>query len=250
MKKYLAEMVGTFVLVFGGVGSAVFAGEKIGFLGIAFAFGISLLVMVYVIGPISGCHINPAVTAGVLLARKIRSADAAGYMVGQIVGAVIAAGLVLLIAMGGPGGHDLALVSNGYGSHSPGQYSLAAAFAAEAILSMFLVLTVLGSTDVKAPVGFAGLAIGMVLVVIHLVGIPITNASVNPARSIATAIFAGGWALQQLWLFIVAPLVGAVAAAGVYGVIRVLPAETIATREAERALPTEQAERTKGPKVA
>jgi aquaporin Z len=249
MKKYLAEMVGTFVLIFGGVGSAVFAGEKIGFLGIAFAFGIALLAMVYAIGPISGCHINPAVTAGMLLTQKIKPTDAAGYIIAQIVGAIMASGLILLIAMGSPGSHGLGLVSNGYGLHSPGQYSLSAAFATEVTLTMFLVITVLGSTDVKAPVGFAGIAIGFVLVSIHLVGIPITNASVNPARSIATAVFAGGWALQQLWLFIVAPLLGAAIAAGIYRLIRI-PSEVITTREAERALPMEERERTKGPKAA
>ena len=249
MKKYLAEMVGTFVLVFGGLGSAVFAGAKVGFLGIAFAFGISLLAMVYAIGPISGCHINPAVTLGVLLMKKITPRDAIGYMIAQIVGAIVASGLILLIATGGPASHDLGLVSNGYGSHSPGHYSVLAGLLTEVVLSLFLVITVLGSTDVKAPVGFAGIAIGLVLVLIHLVGIPITNASVNPARSIGTAVFAGGWALRQLWLFIVAPLVGAVAAAGIYRMIRVT-GEMITTREAERALPTEQVERTKGPRAA
>jgi aquaporin Z len=249
MKKYLAEMVGTFVLVFGGLGSAVFAGAKVGFLGIAFAFGISLLAMVYAIGPISGCHINPAVTLGVLLMKKITPRDAIGYMVAQIVGAIVASGLILLIATGGPASHDLGLVSNGYGSHSPGHYSVLAGLLTEVVLSLFLVITVLGSTDVKAPVGFAGIAIGLVLVLIHLVGIPITNASVNPARSIGTAVFAGGWALRQLWLFIVAPLLGAVAAAGIYRMIRVT-GEMITTREAERALLTEQVERTKGPRAA
>ncbi|HTC94411.1 MAG TPA: aquaporin Z [Terriglobales bacterium] len=249
MKKYMAEMVGTFVLVFGGVGSAVFAGEKIGLLGIAFAFGISLLAMVYTIGPVSGCHINPAVTAGMLLTRKIKAADAVAYVIAQIIGAVIASGLIFLIAGGGPSAHNPALVSNGYGIHSPGQYSLSAGLLTEVVLSMFLVLTVLGSTDVKAPVGFAGIAIGFVLVLIHLAGIPITNASVNPARSIGTAVFAGSWALQQLWLFIVAPLLGAGIAAGIYRAIRI-PGELITTREAERALPAEQVERTKSPKAA
>lgn len=248
MRKYLAELVGTFVLVFGGVGSAVLAGNKIGFLGVAFAFGISLLAMVYTIGPISGCHINPAVTTGMLIVRKITPRDAAGYVIAQIVGALVASGLILLIASGSAGGYDVAaagLGANGYGAHSPGQYSLMAAFLAEVILTMFLVLTVLGSTDVKAPVGFAGMAIGFVLVLIHLVGIPVTNTSVNPARSIGPAVFVGGWAMQQLWLFIIAPLLGAVCAAGVYGAIRV-PVEVITTREAERALPSEERERTGG----
>lgn len=246
MKKYAAELVGTFVLVFGGVGSAVLAGSHIGFSGVAFAFGLSLLAMVYTIGPISGCHINPAVTLGVLLAKKIDAKDAAAYVVAQIIGAVIASACVLFVA-NGAAGYDVAtagLGANGYGAHSPGQYSLAAAFVAEVILTMFLVLTVLGSTDIKAPVGFAGVAIGLVLTLIHLVGIPITNTSVNPARSIGPAIFVGGWALQQLWLFIVAPLIGAAIASAVYGGVRI-PAELITTPEAERALRSEQAERGK-----
>jgi len=245
MKKYVAELVGTFVLVFGGVGSAVLAGGHIGFLGVAFAFGLSLLAMVYTIGPISGCHINPAVTLGVLLAKKMDAKDAIAYVIAQIVGAIIAAAFILFIARGVAGGYDpsvAGLGANGYGLHSPGQYSLAAAFVAETVLTMFLVLTVLGSTDIKAPVGFAGLAIGLVLTLIHLVGIPITNTSVNPARSIGPAIFVGGWALEQLWLFIIAPLIGAAIAAGVYGAIR-LPAEPLSTPQAEQALASEQAER-------
>ena len=247
MKKYVAELVGTFVLVFGGVGSAVLAGGHIGFLGVAFAFGLSLLAMVYTIGPISGCHINPAVTLGVLLAKKMDAKDAIAYVIAQIVGAIIAAAFILFIARGVAGGYDpsvAGLGANGYGLHSPGQYSLAAAFVAETVLTMFLVLTVLGSTDIKAPVGFAGLAIGLVLTLIHLVGIPITNTSVNPARSIGPAIFVGGWALEQLWLFIIAPLIGAAIAAGTYGAIR-LPAEPLSTPQAEQALASEQVEREK-----
>jgi aquaporin Z len=245
MKKYAAELVGTFVLVFGGVGSAVLAGSHIGFAGVAFAFGLSLLAMVYTIGPISGCHINPAVTLGVLLAKKIGAKDAIAYMVAQVIGAIIAAAVLLFVAKGAAAGYDVAAAgfgANGYGVHSPGQYSMGAAFVAEVVLTMFLVLTVLGSTDIKAPVGFAGVAIGLVLTLIHLVGIPITNTSVNPARSIGPAIFVGGWALQQLWLFIVAPFVGSVVAVVVYGVIRI-PAELISTPEAERALRSQQQER-------
>lgn len=245
MKRCVAELVGTFVLVFGGVGSAVLAGGHIGFLGVSFAFGLSLLAMVYTIGPISRCHINPAVTCGVLLARKMDAKDAIAYVVAQILGAIIAAALILFVAQGAASGYDVTaagLGANGYGIHSPGQYSMLAAFVAEVILTMFLVLTVLGSTDIKAPVGFAGLAIGLVLTLIHLVGIPITNTSVNPARSIGPAIFVGGWALAQLWLFIVAPLIGAALAAGIYGAIR-LPAGLLSTPQAERALASEQAER-------
>src|ERR1700744_4715530 len=211
MKKYLAEMVGTFVLVFGGVGSAVLAGSHIGFLGVSFAFGLSLLAMVYTIGPISGCHINPAVTVGVLIAKKIGAKDAMSYIIAQIIGAIIASAVILMIAKGTANGYDPAVAglgANGFGEHSPGGYSMMAAFISEVVLTMFLVLTVLGSTDVKAPVGFAGVAIGLVLTLIHLVGIPITNTPVNPARSVGPAIFVGGWAWQQLGRFIVAPLSG------------------------------------------
>jgi len=245
MRKYSAELIGTFVLVFGGVGSAVLAGGKIGFAGVAFAFGLSLLAMVYTIGPISGCHINPAVTLGVLMAQKIGTKDAVGYVIAQILGAILATALIVLVANGVPGGYDAAqagLGANGYGSHSPGGYSLLACFVTEVILTMFLVLTVLGSTDIKAPVGFAGIAIGLVLTLIHLVGIPITNTSVNPARSIGPALFVGGWAIQQLWLFIVAPLAGAAIAAVAYHSIR-LPEVLLTTRQSEQALPSEQLER-------
>ena len=245
MKKYLAEFIGTFVLVFGGCGSAVLAGDKIGFLGVSFAFGLSLLAMAYAIGPISGCHINPAVTVGLLLAKKFDAKDAAGYIIGQILGAIFAAAVLLVVVKGLPAGYDPAVsgfAANGFGEHSPGGYSLIAAFTVEVVLTFFLVFTVLGATDIKAPVGFAGIPIGLVLVLIHLVGIPVTNTSVNPARSIGPAIFVGGWALSQLWLFVVAPVIGAVAAAGVYGVIR-QPEPLITAREAEQALASEQRER-------
>lgn len=245
MKKYAAELVGTFVLVFGGVGSAVLAGKHIGFVGVAFAFGLSLLAMAYAIGPISGCHINPAVTLGLLIARKIGGKDAVMYMIFQTVGAIIAAGTILFIAKGLPLGYSAAqwgLGADGYGAHSPDGYSMAAGFVAEVVLTAFLVLTVLGSTDIKAPVGFAGIPIGLVLVLIHLVGIPVTNTSVNPARSIGPAIFVGGWALQQLWLFIVAPFIGAAIAAFVYLFLRDT-APVITAGQAERALGTEQVER-------
>jgi aquaporin Z len=186
------------------------------------------------------------------LTKKIGPRDAVLYVAGQVVGALIATACILWIATGSTAGYDPALGglgANGYGIHSPAHYSLVAAFVTEVILTMFLVLTVLGSTDVKAPVGFAGVAIGFVLVLIHLVGIPITNTSVNPARSIGPALFVGGWALQQLWLFILAPLLGATVAAGIYTAIRV-PIEVIPTREAERALPSEERERAVGRRVA
>ena len=242
MNKYVAECVGTFVLVFGGVGSAVLAGGKIGFLGVSFAFGLSLLAMVYTIGPISGCHINPAVTLGALLTKKIGVRDASLYVVAQILGAIIASGLILVVAQGAAGGYDAStagLGANGFGEHSPGLYSMGAAFIVEVVLTFFLVLTVLGSTDIKAPVGFAGLAIGLVLTLIHLVGIPITNTSVNPARSIGPALFVRGWALEQLWLFLLAPLAGAAVAALCYGLIRGKDV-LLTTAHAERSLRTEQ----------
>lgn len=245
MNRYVAEFVGTFVLVFGGCGSAVLAGEKIGFLGVSLAFGLSLLAMVYTIGPISGCHINPAVTVGLLLSKKMDVRHAAGYLVAQVGGAILAAGVLLLIAKGLPTGYDPAvagLAANGYGEHSPAHYSLGAAWIVEIVLTAFLVLTVLGATDISAPVGFAGLPIGLVLVLIHLVGIPVTNTSVNPARSIGPAVFVGGWALSQLWLFVIAPLLGAVLAVGVYHVIR-QPEAPITARQAEQALESQQAER-------
>ena len=245
MKRYIAELVGTFVLVMGGCGSAVLAGSHIGFAGVALAFGLSLLAMVYAIGPISGCHVNPAVTLGLLFSGKFEVRHVPGYIIAQIIGAIIAAGVILIIAKGAPGGYDPSvggLAADGYGAHSPGGYGMMAGFVAEVVLTFFLVFTILGATDVKAPVGFAGIPIGLVLTLIHLVGIPVTNTSVNPARSIGPAVFVGGWALGQLWLFIVAPIIGAAIAAGVYGIVRssevVIPA-----REAERALESEQLER-------
>lgn len=221
-KRIAAECVGTFVLVFGGVGTAVIAGPYVGLVGISFAFGLSLLAMAYAIGPISGCHINPAVTFGLLLRKRIALPEAAYYWGAQIVGAIIAAAVVLLVAKGRPGGYDAGtagLAANGYAAHSPGHYSLGAGFAVEVVLTSFLVFTVLSATDRIANAAFAGLPIGLVLVLVNLVGIPVTNLSVNPARSIGPAIFVGGWALEQLWLFIVAPLVGGILAAVVHAVL-------------------------------
>jgi aquaporin Z len=252
MKPYLAELFGTFVLVFGGVGSAVLAGDRIGNVGIALAFGLSLLAMVYAIGPISGCHINPAVTVGLLLHRRLSGKMAAGYVVAQVVGALIATSFVLLIADGRPSGYNATIAglgANGFGLHSPAHYSLLSALVAEIILTAFLVFTVLGATDIKAPAGFAGIAIGLVLTLIHLVDLPITNASVNPARSIGPALLVGGWALQQLWLFIVAPLVGAVLAAYAYGAVRV-SVEMRTLSEAERLLRSFESTRERRDKAA
>jgi aquaporin Z len=223
----------------------VLAGEKVGALGVAVAFGLTLLTMVYAIGSISGCHINPAVTVGLLVSKKFSSKHAMGYIAAQLTGGILAAALLLAIAKGVPGGvnptvHGFA--ANGYGEHSPEGYGLSAAFLVEVVLTFFLVFTVLGATDIKAPVGFAGIPIGFMLVLIHLVGIPVTNTSVNPARSLGPAIFVGGWALQQLWLFIVAPVIGAIIAAVAYGAIR--PSErAISVQEAEQALESKVNER-------
>lgn len=218
-KQYLAEMVGTFVLVFGGCGSAVLAGEKIGFLGVSIAFGLSLLAMVYTIGSISGCHINPAVTVAMLVCKRMMPKDFLAYIGAQILGAILASGLLLVIAKGTVAGYNPAvsgLAANGYLEHSPGGYNVLSAFLVEVLLTFFLVFTVLSATDVKAPVDFAGIPIGLVLTLVHLIGIPVTNTSVNPARSIGPAIFVGGWALSQLWLFIIAPIIGALIASAIY----------------------------------
>ncbi len=215
MKKYIAELIGTFVLVFIGCGSAVVAGKAIGFAGISFAFGLAVLAMVYAIGNISGCHINPAISVGMLVAGKMKWRDTLLYIVFQCIGAIIAAGILLAIAKGLPG-YSVAtngLGQNGYGSHSPGGYSLVACLIAEIVLTAIFLLVIFGATSKEAPKGFAGIAIGLSLVFIHLVGIPITGTSVNPARSLGPAVFAGGEALSQLWLFWVAPLLGSVIAA-------------------------------------
>jgi aquaporin Z len=233
--KYLAEFIGTFFLVFGGVGAAVLAGDRLGPLGISLAFGLSLLAMAYAIGPISGCHINPAVSVGLFAMRKMGVKDLAGYVVAQCLGAVAAAGLVLLIAEGAAGGYDLGvrgLAANGYGEHSPAGFGLGAAFLAETLLTFFFIFTILGATDVRIAPGFAGIPIGLCLTLVHLVGLPITNTSVNPARSLGSAFYVGGWALEQVWMFLLAPLAGSLLAAAVYHVIgRRVPVER---READR----------------
>jgi aquaporin Z len=215
LKKYIAELLGTGILVFVGVGSAVIAGKQIGFLGIALAFGLTLLAMVYAIGSISGCHINPAVSIAMLVAGKMKVKDAVGYIVAQCIGAVIAAGLLLFIASG-EAGYSLAvngLGQNGYGIASPGGYSLAACALAEVLLTAMFVFVILGSLSKDAPKGFAGIPIGFALGLANIVGIPLTGASINPARSLGPAVFVGGTALAQLWLFIVAPVIGGILAA-------------------------------------
>jgi aquaporin Z len=214
MKKYLAELIGTFALVAFGCGSAVIAGSHIGFQGIAFAFGLAVLVMVYSIGSISGCHINPAITISMLAAGKISVKDTIGYIIAQCVGAIIAAAVLLAIASGRPG-YEIGisgLGQNGYGLQSPDHYSLLACFIAEVVLTFLFLFVIFGSTHANAPKGFAGLSIGISLTLIHLVGIPITGTSVNPARSLGPAIFVGGEALSQLWLFILAPILGGIIA--------------------------------------
>jgi aquaporin Z len=215
MKKYTAELIGTMALVLIGCGSAVIAGKFIGFVGIAFAFGLTVLAMVYAIGNISGCHINPAVTIAMLVAGKIKGKDALFYVIAQCIGAIIGAGILWAIASGTTGFSlaDSGLGQNGYGVHSPDGYSLIACFMAEVVLTALFLFVIFGSTHKDAPKGFAGVSIGFSLVLIHLVGIPVTGTSVNPARSLGPAIFVGGDALAQLWLFIVAPIIGGVIAA-------------------------------------
>src|SRR6188768_452903 len=219
-RKLAAEFVGTAWLVFGGCGSAVLAaaypGLGIGFAGVSLAFGLSVLTMAYAVGHISGGHFNPAVTVGLWAGGRFKAADIPSYWVAQLLGALVGAFALAVIATGKPG-FDLAgsgFAANGFGAHSPGGYSLAAGFVAEVVLTFFFLVVILGSTHGRAPVGFAPIAIGLALTLIHLVGIPVTNTSVNPARSTAPALFVGGWAIGQLWLFWLAPLVGA-AAAGV-----------------------------------
>lgn len=200
------------------MGAAVLAGSAIGILGIAAAFGLALLVMVFAIGHISGCHVNPAVTVGIAIARRMSLRDFAGYIIAQLIGATIAAAVILVIAQGAPGGYDLAqgLGANGYGDHSPGGYDLGVCAITEVVLSFVFIFTILAVTDRLAPKDLAGIPIGLGLALVNLVGIPITNCSVNPARSFGPAILVGGWAVEQLWLFIVMPVIGAALAAIVY----------------------------------
>jgi len=220
-KKLGAEFLGTFWLVLGGCGAAVLAagipGVGIGYMGVAFAFGLTVLTMVYAIGPISGCHLNPAVSFGLWAGRRFPAAELAPYIVAQVLGAIAGAGVLYVIASGGPG-FELSngFASNGYGAHSPGGYALAACLVTEVVMTFMFLMIILGATDKRAPVGFAGIAIGLGLTLIHLISIPVTNTSVNPARSTGPALFVGGWALSQLWLFWVAPIIGALLAGFAY----------------------------------
>jgi aquaporin Z len=228
-----AEFVGTFWLVFAGCGSAVLAAAfpdvGIGLLGVSLAFGLTVLTMAYAIGHISGCHLNPAVSIGLAMAGRFRASEILPYVVAQVAGAVAAAFLLYVIASGRP---DFSLAggfaANGYGAHSPGGYSQLAGFVAEVVLTMMFLFIILGSTDDRAPRGFAPIAIGLGLTLIHLIGIPVTNLSVNPARSTGPALMVGGWAVAQLWMFWVAPILGAVAGALMYGALaRTRPSEQV-----------------------
>jgi aquaporin Z len=220
-KRALAEFIGTFWLVFGGCGSAVLAAAfpqvGIGLLGVSLAFGLTVLTMAYAIGHISGCHLNPAVTVGLIAAKRFPVSDAAHYVIAQVLGGVAGAAVLYAIASG-KAGFDVSagFASNGFGAHSPGGFTMEAALIAEIVLTFMFLTIILGATDRRAPAGFAPIAIGLALTLIHLIGIPVTNLSVNPARSTGPAIFAAGWALEQLWLFWVAPIAGAAIAGYVY----------------------------------
>ncbi len=221
MKSYAAEFFGTFWLVLGGCGSAVlaaaFPGVGIGLLGVSFAFGLTVLTMAFAIGHVSGCHLNPAVSIGLAAGGRFPASKLVPYIVAQVLGGIVAGGVLFVIA-GGKAGFDVSagFASNGYGAHSPGQYSLLAALVTEVVMTMMFLIVILGATDKRAPQGFAPIAIGLCLTLIHLISIPVTNTSVNPARSTGVAVFVGGWALEQLWLFWIAPIVGAVLGAVVY----------------------------------
>ncbi len=229
-KRATAEALGTFWLVFGGCGSAVLAAAfpqlGIGFLGVALAFGLTVLTMAFAIGHISGCHLNPAVSVGLVIGRRFPGSELVPYVIAQLIGAIAAAAVLFVIASGRPefslaGG----FASNGYGAHSPGGYSMVACLVAEVVLTFMFLMVILGATDRRAPQGFAPIAIGLCLTLIHLIGIPVTNTSVNPARSTGPALFVGGWAVQQLWLFWVAPIAGAALAGLLYPAMAREPAE-------------------------
>jgi aquaporin Z len=231
-KRAVAEFLGTFWLVFGGCGSAVLAAAfpdvGIGLLGVSLAFGLTVLTMAYAIGHISGCHLNPAVSIGLWAGKRFPGKDLLPYIVAQVIGAIVGAAVLYLIASG-KDGFSLSggFASNGYGEHSPGGYSLLAALVAEVVLTLMFLIIILGATDGRAPKGFAPIAIGLGLTLIHLIGIPVTNLSVNPARSTGPALFVGGWALAQLWMFWVAPIVGALLGGFVYTWLAVGPEEPV-----------------------
>jgi aquaporin Z len=221
MKKYVAEFFGTFWLVLGGCGSAVLAAAYpdvgIGLLGVSLAFGLTVLTMAFAIGHISGCHLNPAVSIGLWAGGRFQAKELLPYIVSQVLGAIVAGGILYVIASG-KAGFDVSagFASNGYDAHSPGGYSLLAAFVSEVVMTMMFLLVIMGATDKRAPQGFAPIAIGLCLTLIHLISIPVTNTSVNPARSTGVAVFVDGWAISQLWLFWLAPILGAVLGAVIY----------------------------------
>ena len=228
-KRAVAESLGTFWLVFGGCGSAVlsaaFPNVGIGLLGVALAFGLTVLTMAYAIGHISGCHLNPAVSIGLAAGRRFPASELPAYVVAQVIGGIAGAGVLYVIASGKAGFLlSAGLASNGYGLHSPGGYSLTACLVAEVVLTFMFLMIILGATDRRAPQGFAPIAIGLGLTLIHLIGIPVTNLSVNPARSTVPAVFVGGWALEQLWLFWLAPIAGAALAGILYPLMAAEPA--------------------------
>jgi aquaporin Z len=238
-KRAIAEFIGTFWLVFGGCGSAVlsttFPGLGIGFAGVALAFGLTVLTMAYAIGHISGCHLNPAVSVGLVVGKRFPVSDLPAYVIAQVLGGIAGAGVLYFIAGGREGfSLDGGLASNGYGIHSPGGYSLGACLTAEVVLTFMFLMIILGATDRRAPQGFAPVAIGLGLTLIHLFGVPVTNLSVNPARSTGPAIFVGGWAIQQLWLFWLAPIVGAALAGLAYALFQEVEPEPLA-RSAQAA---------------
>ena len=239
-KRLFAEFIGTSWLVFGGCGSAVlaaaFPGLGIGFVGVALAFGLTVLTMAFAIGPISGCHLNPAVTVGLVVGKRFPVSELPAYVVAQLVGAVSGASIVYLIASGKEGFSVASgFAANGYGAHSPGGYGLSAALTAEIALTFMFLIIILGATDKRAPQGFAPIAIGLGLTLIHLISIPVTNTSVNPARSTGPALFVGGWALEQLWLFWVAPIVGAALAGSAYSIVFAEAPEAASKRRAATA---------------
>ncbi|TDE23429.1 aquaporin Z [Vibrio owensii] len=222
MNKYMAEVFGTFWLVLGGCGSAVLAAGfpdvGIGLLGVSLAFGLTVLTMAFAIGHISGCHLNPAVTIGLWAGGRFETKDVVPYIIAQVIGGVIAGGVLYVIATG-QAGFDVVgsgFAANGYGAHSPGQYSMVAALVTEVVMTMMFLIVIMGATDKRAPQGFAPIAIGLCLTLIHLISIPVTNTSVNPARSTGVAVFVGDWAVSQLWLFWVAPIVGGILGAFIY----------------------------------
>jgi len=235
MKQYGAEFLGTFWLVLGGCGSAVlaaaFPGVGIGLLGVALAFGLTVLTMAYAIGPISGCHLNPAVSVGLWAAGRFPGDKLLPYIVAQVFGAIVAGGVLYIIASGGPG-FDVTkgFASNGYGLRSPGGYSMTSALVCEVVMTMFFLIVILGATDSRSPTQFAPIPIGFALTLIHLVSIPVTNTSVNPARSTGPALFVGGWALGQLWMFWVAPLIGGVLGGVIYRWLSDEPTGTVEGR--------------------